>query len=228
MPSQSKDKGLGSWIPQEIADAALRLDLRPPSRWKVFLAVLFPWCRYGQTVALLTIENIVSKTGLSERTVKAALKDLTKLGILRRLGLGKLVVEVCGSDNAVGGESARKPASTAGDEACTLTRCSMSLSNVSKEPAKGLTRRQFSAIRIALVEASDLLGEDASKLSLPSTACHSVGLPENTTIREALLRLQNNCNRKIAHTLTGAILALRFDERVQGNELTGPDTTPSS
>jgi hypothetical protein len=81
----------GAWVPWDLALAIGRLSLKPPSRWQVFFAVLFPWCRYGE--AWLTIGQIGDRTGLHKRTAQAALSDLIAQGILKRVGrYGKLVV----------------------------------------------------------------------------------------------------------------------------------------
>src|SRR5579859_6066030 len=81
----------GAWFPWDLVQALSRLSLRPTSCWQVFIAVLFPWSRYGE--AWLTIGQICERTGLGQRTVQAALSDLIEKGILKRVGrYGKLVV----------------------------------------------------------------------------------------------------------------------------------------
>lgn len=74
----------GAWIPWDVVLQLPGLKLSPPSRWQVFLAVLFTSCRYGQRDALLTVLEIANRTGLSERTVKNAIGDLVACGAIRR------------------------------------------------------------------------------------------------------------------------------------------------
>jgi predicted DNA-binding transcriptional regulator len=91
---KAKGETKGVWIPQSVADALPRLSLQSPSQWRVFMVVLMTWCRYGCQEARLAIRDISKETGLAKRTVQYALKDLIKLGLLRRTGWYKRLAVV--------------------------------------------------------------------------------------------------------------------------------------
>ena len=83
----------GAWVPWPVVEQVARLRLRPASRWQVFLLLLCVSCRFGRREARLSVKEIATRTGLSERTVKSALADLAKRGLIRRQGrYRKLVV----------------------------------------------------------------------------------------------------------------------------------------
>lgn len=88
-----KPNEYGSWLPWSVVMQAVKFRLRPASRWQVYLLLLCTSCRFGGKEARLSVAEIAAKTGLSERTVKAALADLIAAGHVRRLGrYRKLVV----------------------------------------------------------------------------------------------------------------------------------------
>lgn len=88
----------GAWVPWPVVERVARLRLRPASRWQVLALLLCTSCRFGGKEARLTVAEIASKTGLSERTVKGAIRDLVRRGLVRRLGrYRKLVVVPVGS-----------------------------------------------------------------------------------------------------------------------------------
>jgi hypothetical protein len=69
--------------PQDIK-ALCRLSLRRASQWRVFLLVLLVARRKGGDDAYLSIARIARRTGLAERTVKLALRDLLEQGLVTR------------------------------------------------------------------------------------------------------------------------------------------------
>lgn len=80
-------------VPADVYERVVRLrDLRPASRWQVFLLILLTSCRFGGRPAYLSVADIAAKTGLSARTVKAALADLLAAGLVRRDGRYKRLV----------------------------------------------------------------------------------------------------------------------------------------
>jgi DNA-binding transcriptional regulator YhcF (GntR family) len=224
----------GAWLPWPIAEQVCRLRLRPSSRWKVFLVVLFTWCRYGRREAWLTIPQIAQAAGVSERTVKAALKDLVASGVINRIGrTGKFTVNfapVAAADPAhqtshqqhhktAESEGEDKLALAKGSDACPSSN-STYCSSINKK-GRGLTVRQQAAIRKTVKEATDLLGEDAGSLPLPEQVAQSLGLDPKVTYGEAFTKLQTSCDARTAHAFTKAVLHLRDDERIQGTELLG-------
>jgi hypothetical protein len=76
----------GAWVPWDVVERVVALRLRPPSRWQVFLVILFTSSRYGRRDARLSVAEIAARTGLSERTVKSAIGELCKAGLVRRTG----------------------------------------------------------------------------------------------------------------------------------------------
>lgn len=82
----------GVWLPNDIERALRRLRLKPVSRMSVLLEITFTWCRYGRKEAWLTTAKIADETGWSLRTVKEAVKELLGLGIIKRVGRGRLVL----------------------------------------------------------------------------------------------------------------------------------------
>jgi hypothetical protein len=70
-----------------------------------------------------------------------------------------------------------------------------------------------------LHEAGDLLGGDAGELTLPDDRAARLNLPPGATYAGALAAVLGGGSRVQARDLTGAILALRDDPRVQGAEL---------
>ncbi len=119
-------KGMGVWIPLDIAVHLPRLALRPPSMWQVFIVILTVWCRYGCREARLGIRDLSEATGLSRRAVQTALSMLISNGLVRRIGRrGRLEVVTdtlyqmtggCSTAPAVDHRSAMHPG-TAADRA---------------------------------------------------------------------------------------------------------------
>ena len=214
----------GAWVPWPLTQSVWRLDLRPPSRWKVFLVILFTWCRYGRKEAWLTVQKIAKDSNLSERTVKASLKDLFALGVVKRVGrAGKFVVMLddMSKGHSMGlpqpeSEGEDKLARSTGNLTCPSSN---SIYSSSVKYRTGLTKKQSYAIKTTLAATSELLGNDAGNLPIPAERAQDLGLLCNTSYHEALVRLENDCDAKTAHKLTAAVLALDSDERVQGREL---------
>ena len=84
-------KRAGAWLPWSAAETLLRLRLRPCSHWQVFLAVLLVSARHGGKDAKLGIDDLCDLTGLSPRTVKAAVSALCKNGLLVRVRRSRLL-----------------------------------------------------------------------------------------------------------------------------------------
>jgi hypothetical protein len=180
--------------------AVFRLELRPPSTWRVFFAVLATWARYGCNEAWLTVGHLTRKTELSERTVKAALRRLVEQGVLARRGwYGRFAVTLHAVwDTPDGGDldasgTAEGAAEGAGlsapprcGQACTSpTRvyCSLNQDEVVGENGGTFTTRQQWVIVDVLVEATDLQRADAA--DLPFADSNALGLPAGTTFRQA-------------------------------------------
>lgn len=77
-------KGTGAWLPWAVVEGAVRLDLRLPSRHRVYWLLVCLACRYGGGEVRRSVREIAAATGLSERTVKAALAELIRDGHVRR------------------------------------------------------------------------------------------------------------------------------------------------
>jgi hypothetical protein len=81
------------------------------------------------------------------------------------------------------------------------------------------TTRQRSLIADVLAESSDLLGGDAARLPLPAAHAAKLGVPDGTTYGRALAAIAEGGTPVMARDFTKAVLALRRDPRVQGEEL---------
>lgn len=93
-------------MPWPAAEALLRQRPGAGSRWQVLLAVALTSCRYGDRDALLEVSDVARLTGLSERTVKAALAELMASGLVMRVGrYGRLRCAVLGAGGARGASS---------------------------------------------------------------------------------------------------------------------------
>jgi hypothetical protein len=200
------------------------LDLRPPSVWRVFLAVLMTARRYGGCDAYLTGEDLVQMTGLTLRTVKAALAALTNSGVLVRPAARKhlRVNPPVEADDGAPGHT--QGASLSAPQGCKLAYTfPTSLDSFSSEEDRvsAFTRRQHDVIEDVLAEASELLGHDAGGLLLPDAQLDQLGLPPRTTIGEARAAIAALGDSRQARDFTQVVLALRRDPRVQGEDLPG-------
>ncbi len=67
-----------------MVESLCRLRLGPASRWQVLWAILATSARFGGRDARLSVEEVAGLTGLSVRTVKAAIRDLVAAGLVSR------------------------------------------------------------------------------------------------------------------------------------------------
>lgn len=228
-------KGNGAWVPWEIASRLPRIDLRPQSRWQVFLAVLMTWCRYGCQEAKLGVRDLCQITGLSARTVKSSLADLESHGLVRRVGrYGRLTIivdalpDVASTPPSVPREGSTSELARVIDAsqapASEQTCCTFPISyevlmarlDRSDSP---FTAKQKAVIRDLVRESADLLGGNPLGLPLDAPHVNRLGLPDGTTYGEALNAVLTSGNRGRAGKFVAAVLALRADHRVQGQEL---------
>jgi hypothetical protein len=224
----------GSWIPWEIAECLPPLRLRPASSSQVFLAVLVVWCRFGRTVAKLSIADIGTMTGLAPRTVKGSLTNLIDRGLLKRSGRYKgLVVDVktlkmLAAPPAAGSRRTSKSRGRSGGadmrapRKCTHVCTSPTSSHVSIKESMGqsvFTAKQIATIQDVMKQATELLGSDSAALELPTHFANRIGLAIGTTYGAAMREITATGTSAKAGTFTAAVLALRQDERVQGSSL---------
>lgn len=84
-----------SRVPWGVTAELVRTRLKPSSRWQVYLLILMTSLRFGGRAAHLTSRQIAAATGLSERTVRAAVTALVAAGLVARPSrYGKLTVKV--------------------------------------------------------------------------------------------------------------------------------------
>ena len=174
----------GAWLPWPVVEQVLKLDLRPGSRRRVFLAILFTSARYGGRDALLGVADLTRMTGLSPRTVKSAIAALRAAGLIVRVGrYRRLAVPLLAAARSAGAsEDAPRQGAT-------------------------FTRRQESAMAAVLAEASLLLGSDASHLTMPEDRAEGLGLPRPVTYAEARARLTDSATAGQVAAFVGAVLA---------------------
>jgi hypothetical protein len=229
---EPRPRSPGAWLPWPTVEKVCRLDLRPPSVWRVFLAVLLTAARFGGREARLDVGALAGMTGLSRRTVKAALARLLERGLLARRGrYGVLMVTFGAEGDGSGG--AGTPAPRGGDapnpggaDELAPPRCrqacpSPTSVNVfhSEDSTGPFSRKQQGVIQDVLNEATELLGSDAAELPLPNEAAARFGLAVGTTYRRAWQTLTAAGSGADARDFVKAVLALREDARVQGEEL---------
>jgi hypothetical protein len=223
------------WLPWPELEAICQLDLRPPSLWPVFLAVLGTSRRYGGNDAKLEVDDLARLTGLSRRTVQAALSKLMATGLVVRVGrYGVLQVSLAGSTGTDRGASLSAPPGAPPEPARSADKLaprkrklacasptSIYVYSLDKEVrgAGVFSAKQQRVIADVLAEASELLGADASQLSLPTPGAENLGLPAGTTFGEAFRIISLGDDRAAARDFTRLVLGLRQDERVQGEEL---------
>jgi len=82
-----------------------------------------------------------------------------------------------------------------------------------------LTQRQQAVVADVLDESRDLLDHDALDLTLPDQTARQLNLDPPVTFREALATLIARGSRSPARAFVRAVLALRDDPRVQGEEV---------
>lgn len=234
----------GVWLNEPTADALCRLDLRPPSLWRVLFALLITLPRSGAREVHIKTEDLSRMTGLSARTVKTAVAKLVDLKLVTRIGRYERYWVNVPAPGACGCVDAPVPPArddgwrrrTSGRErpgdrlACTAevqaslplaSTISIScLSYLEKESkANPFTGRQVEVIKDVLVEATELLGEDVSKLTMLDTCALLLGLTSPVTYGGALEQIVAANDRDKARKFVRAVLARRKDERVQGREL---------
>jgi hypothetical protein len=88
----------------------------------------------------------------------------------------------------------------------------------------GLSPKQQAVINDIFAEASELLGADAADLQMAAKDTEQLRLPRGTTYQQAQAQIANSSKRTAARDFTRAVLALRDDPRIQGNELKLPRT----
>jgi phage replication O-like protein O len=232
-PSGASDNGLGAWVPWQLAEAVIRLDLRPPSRGRVFLAIFFTWCRYGQGEAHLTVSKITEMTGLSKRSVQGAITALIEQELITRIGrngrirvtLRKLESDTSGASLPASprlGQASQRSADISAlptrRQACASPTVFMSSTLVDIN-TDTFTKKQFAFITDVLREAFELMGSDVGGLIMDDRHTAELRLVAPVTYAEALKAVVTSKNKAMARDFTKAILALRHDERVQGIEL---------
>ena len=190
MPDTFDKPDAGAWLSWSVVRALLRLNLRPASRWRVFLAVLLVSARYGGRDAWLGIDDIAALTGLSPRTVKAALAALRNSGLVVRVRRARL-----------------------------LSVPLLAMKFPARPKLSAFTRRQEAVIAATLAEASNLLGSDAGALIMPPEYAERLGLRSPIAYGQAYERLKRSTSHRAAVIFVGAVLALHRDERVQGRDL---------
>ena len=179
-----------------MSAALPHLDLSPPSRWRVFLALVLDASdktRCGDLVAELSIADLAHTTGLCPRTVKAATADLCARGLVERVGRYRYLRIILPVVKVI----PRTPV---------------------PESSLTFTARQTALITTVLAEASTLLGADARQLNMRCP--ERVGISPPVTFGEAYERLQAGASATQLSAYVRAVLALVRSEQVQGTDLT--------
>ena len=157
----------GAWLPWAIVEQVVKLDLKPVSRYRVFLAVLATSARFGGRNTKLGIEDLVELTGLSVRTVKSSLADLEALGLIERPARYRLL------------------------------SVPMLAAIAERNRGRLFSRSQESAMRRALREAAELLGSDPLDLDLSPEWAGRLGISGPVTYRTARESITPDSSRRL-------------------------------
>jgi len=191
MPDTLNEKRVGAWLPWRVVETLLLLKFRPCSQWQVYLAVLCTSARYGGQDAKLGIDDLCDLTGLSPRTVKAAVSNLCKRGLIVRVRRSRLL---------------RVP----------LLRNTISGSILYKSP---FTQKQDAAIASILGKISELRGIDGLSLTIPAEFVVRLGFNSPITYAQVYEELKSSGTRALAGIFVESLVALYNSESVQGHEL---------
>jgi hypothetical protein len=190
--------------------------------------------RYGGQDARLGVTDIGSMTGLAPRTVKAALAVLLQQNLLVRVGRYKrlrinLTVQdaalvradvsspSAGTTEAAGGAGKFAPRKCS--QACTSPTCiNVSLGN-DNDKAIPFTGKQQALIADLFAEATELLGSDATLLTVPTPQAIRMGLEVPITYGAVYANIISTGHPVDAGAFTRAVLALRRDVRIQGRDI---------
>jgi hypothetical protein len=177
--------------------------------------VLVTSSRYGGGEARLGIEDITRLTGLATRTVKGALAELLTRGLLVRIGrTRRLTVSLRDGSRSAGvvpRHEQKGHRRTAGRQSGAAE-----VPHPPRQP--GFSFRQQSIITAVLAEARELLGEDPRALDIPAVQAERCGFSALVTYGDAYEQLSRSATPGQAAAFTRAVLALRLDERIQGQD----------
>jgi Helix-turn-helix domain len=220
--------GGGAWVPWRLVERLCRLELRPPSVQRVLLAIVLTACRYGGWEARLGVDDLAQRTGLSPRTVKSALALLISRGFISRQGrYRRLVVNLLPESEPAGEAPELAPRTCKQPCPSPISIEVSSITSEMKAPSI-FSPRQQAVIDGVLTEATELLGSDAGCLILPEDQASQLGLTPGITYQEARRFVAQGGNRRLARDFVKAILSLRHDWRVQGDELQVANAEPDS
>lgn len=183
-------KKTGAWLPWSVVEPLLRLRLRPCSRWQVYLAALLTSARYGGRDAKLGIDDICRITGLAPRTVKGAISDLQKSGLIVREGRARRLSVPLLHDNTI-----------------------------TADCATPFTKKQDLAITSILSKISELRGIDGGTLIVPDEYAVRLGLSSSVSYTLAYEILKLTGTRALAGIFVEALVALYNSDQIQGREL---------
>lgn len=198
---------IGACSPWTAVRAIFQMRLPAGSRRQLFLAIMLSSACYGNRDARLGIADLAKLTGLAPRTIKTAVAALINAGLVVRVKRCRylrvtLPVREDDDDNRHENHQQHQRVDQKRDRTSGI-----------------FTVRQLETILGVLADVSALSGADAGSLTLPATVAGRLGLAVGTTYAEAVELIGRSGTRKQAHVLTGAILGLRRDERVQGKDL---------
>lgn len=180
-------KRIGAWMSWSVVEDLLRLRLRPCSQWQVFLTVLLVSARHGCRDAKLGIDDICRITGLAPRTVKGAISDLQKNGLIVRVGRARRLSVPLLHD-----------------------------STMATDHSSPFTKRQDLAITSILSKIYQLRGIDGGALIIPEQYAIRLGLnsPINYALAYEILKFTGT--RALAGIFVESLVALYNSESIQG------------
>lgn len=212
----NKQRG-GAWIPTSILRSWETLRSRSAS-WNILLAVAHQQFRYGGTEAKITMGTVAERTGRSLSTVKRAFGELREIGVLLKLGHGRWMVK----EAATTAPLRRRQVVRDGVIVPTPSRVQRTdpfptlLLSLSENMSKDAIVTVFSPKQLRVI--NDLLKEfeEVSRNVLSLDIVYD-GTP--TTVGEICVNAVVASDRRLARDFVKALLSLRKDKRVVGEEL---------
>lgn len=221
MATKAPRKG-GVWLPWKVVQQLATLRLRPQSCWPALFTILAQQYGFGGKVAFMKLAELAELTRMSLPTTKRAVAVLIKTGLVHRdKRYGRLTVKL--TDYSESLTKLRHPKSASprntkltprkDQQVDTSSICIPSLLS----RGSGFTTKQMQTIKGVLKEASLLLDSDAALLTLTAASSSKLSLPIDATYREMLDAV--SMGEVLARDAVAAVIALKNDKRVQGEEL---------
>jgi hypothetical protein len=229
--NQMKDRSADVPVPWNLIGEICRLPITRGSTWRVYLALVFTSCRYRKAEVRMSVSELAEMASLCQRTVRRALGELQAAGLITRAARYRRW-RVSGADTTVSapghpaGTLLREGASGHHGVRSPTTFYYLGICQLNKQTEYRLhaafSDRQLRTVADVMAESSELLGRDAWQLTLSTSHSRALQLAGTSTYAQALAATLDG-DKRMARDFVRAVLALRRDERVQGEEVFGEE-----